>query len=556
MLFWSLETGPEMVYNRDINEKAEDYTVMITKNAKDIEAGKTALGIEFGSTRIKAALVNDKNELIASGSYEWENRYENGLWTYSKTDILSGLCGAYSSLTEDVMTKYGVEMTRVGSIGISAMMHGYLVLDKGGELLVPFRTWRNSNAEEAAEYLTRLFDYHIPARWSVAHLYQAILGKEEHVKYIAFQTTLEGYVHYLLTGERVIGIGEGSGMFPVDAAGHCYDKERLAQFDALLKENGVPFRMEDILPRILVAGECAGRLTQQGASLLDVSGRLVSGIPLCPPEGDADTGMVATNSIRPRTGNVSAGTSIFGMVVLEKPLSKVYPEIDIVMTPAGDPVGMVHCNNCTSDINAWVGVFAEADELFGKSTGRRELFDKLYYKALEGDADCGGVVNYNYVSGEHIVGVDDGCPMIVRPRGGKLNLANLMRSLLYGSMATLKTGLDLLLGGEGVKVDVMNAHGGLFTTRGVCQNILASAIGAPVTVALNASVGGAWGMATLANYMQHNSMPLADYLDEYVFSRQISETVMPDGIMSAGFNEYMKRYVKGLDTERGAAAMF
>ena len=396
-----------------------------------IEAGRTALGIEFGSTRIKAVLVDENNAPVASGGHEWENRLENGIWTYTLEDIISGLQDCYRKMAEDVKQKYGVTLTKIGAIGISAMMHGYMVFDKADNLLVPFRTWRNNNAAYAADRLTELFGYHIPARWSVAHLYQAILNGEGHVKDIAFQTTLEGYVHYMLTGRKVIGIGEASGMFPVDPNTKQYNEKMLAQFNTLVKDKNLPFKLEEILPEILVAGEEAGRLTEEGARLLDPSGKLQSEIPLCPPEGDAGTGMVATNSVKRRTGNVSAGTSVFAMIVLEKELSKAYPEIDLVTTPVGDLVGMVHCNNCTSDINGWVSLFGEFASLAGVDIPKWKLYDMLYFEAEKGDKDCGGLLSYNYVSNEHVTKVDAGRPLFVRTSEGKFNLANAQSRLRH-----------------------------------------------------------------------------------------------------------------------------
>ncbi|MDE7158873.1 MAG: FGGY-family carbohydrate kinase [Clostridiales bacterium] len=519
-----------------------------------IEQGRTALGIEFGSTRIKAILVDENNVPIASGSHEWENRFENGLWTYSLEDIHGGLQSCYKSLAEDVKQKYGVVLTTIGAIGFSAMMHGYLVFDKDGKLLVPFRTWRNNNAADAADKLTEVFGYHIPARWSIAHLYQAILNNEPHVKDIAFQTTLEGYVHWLLTGKKVIGVGEASGMFPVDPKTKQYYGRMLKQFDELVAGKKLPFKVKDILPEILVAGEDAGRLTQEGAKLLDPTGNLKSGIPLCPPEGDAGTGMVATNSIKQRTGNVSAGTSVFAMIVLEKELSKAYPELDLVTTPVGDLVGMVHCNNCTSDLNAWVNMFGEFAKLAGVDIPKWKLYDMLYFEAEKGDKDCGGLVSYNYVSNENITRVDEGRPLFVRTSEGKFNLANVMRAHLYSAFGALKVGCDIMLKEEGVKLDVITGHGGLFKTERVGQSFLAAALGVPVTVMKTAGEGGAWGMAVLAGYLltKRNKETLEEYLAERVFKGQEGVTLAPDPADVAGFEEFTKRYVKGLPVVREA----
>lgn len=522
--------------------------------AEMIGNGRCALGIEFGSTRIKGVLVDENNRPVASGSHEWENRFENGIWTYSLQDIVAGMQSCYASLAQDVKSKYGVTLQRIGAIGFSAMMHGYMVFDRGGNLLVPFRTWRNNNAQEAAEKLTELFHYHIPARWSVAHLYQAILNGEEHVKNVAYQTTLEGFVHWLLTGRKVIGIGEASGMFPVDPETKMYHAHMLESFDAILKQHGMPYRMEDILPNILVAGEDAGRLTESGARILDPTGNLQSGVPFCPPEGDAGTGMVATNSIRRRTGNVSAGTSVFAMIVLEKELSKAYPEIDLVTTPVGDLVGMVHCNNCTSDINGWVNLFGEFAALAGVNIPKWKLYDMLYFEAEKGDKDCGGLTAYNYVSNEHVTRVEAGRPLFVRTSESKFNLANTMRAHLYSAFGALKVGCDIMLKEEGVRLDRITGHGGLFKTERVGQSILAAAINAPVTVMKTAGEGGAWGMAILANYLisKKKGESLEAYLDERVFKGQEGVTVAPDPADVAGFEEFAKRYVGGLPVVRAA----
>lgn len=470
-------------------------------NKSTVVNGKAVLGIELGSTRIKAVLVNEKNQPIASGSHEWENQLVNNIWTYSEEAIWAGIQDSYQDMVRDVKEKYGVPVKKLAAIGFSAMMHGYMPFNAEGELLVPFRTWRNTMTEKASEELTELFQYHIPQRWSIAHLYQAMLNQEPHVKDITFMTTLEGYVHWKLTGEKVLGVGEGSGMFPIDMEIKGYDKKCLAAFDELAAPYGFPWKLEEILPKVLLAGEEAGRLTEEGAKLLDTTGELEAGIPFCPPEGDAGTGMVATNSIAKRTGNVSAGTSVFSMVVLEKPLSKVYPEIDLVTTPTGNLVAMVHCNNCTSDLNAWVNLFKEFAEAMGMKVDMNQLFGTLYRKAMEGDADCGGLLAYNYFSGEHITGFEEGRPMFVRTPESKFNLANFMRVNLFTSLGALKTGMDILLKEEGVKLDKILGHGGLFKTKGVGQNLLAGAINTPVSVMETAGEGGAWGIAVLASYL-------------------------------------------------------
>ena len=515
---------------------------------------KTALGIEFGSTRIKAVLVDDKYNPIASGSYEWENRYENGVWTYSLDDIRNGLQGSYSDLVKDVQEKYGVELTSVGALGISAMMHGYMPFDKGGKLLVPFRTWRNNITGEASEKLLELFQYNIPQRWSIAHLYQAILNGEEHVKDIDYMCTLEAYVHRMLTGKRVLGIGDAAGMFPVDSETKDYNQEMVEKFDKLVEPYGFQWKLRDIMPEVLVAGQDAGTLTEEGAKFLDPSGRLKAGIPMCPPEGDAGTGMVATNSVKQRTGNVSAGTSVFAMIVLEKALKNVHTEIDLVTTPSGEAVAMAHCNNCTSDLNAWVNLFEEFANSFGMKIDKNELFSVLYNKALEGDADCGGLLAYNYFSGEGITAFDEGRPLFARTPDAKFNLANFMRVHLFTALGALKDGLDILLKEEGVQIDKMYGHGGLFKTPVVGQRIMAAAIDTPVSVMETAGEGGAWGIALLAAYMaqKEEGESLADYLNERVFGGQEGVTENPVPADVEGFDQFLKRYNEGLAIERAA----
>lgn len=523
-----------------------------SKNA--VMSGKTALGIELGSTRIKAVLVNEKNEPIASGSHEWENQLVNNIWTYSEEAIWAGIQESYQDMVRDVREKYGVPVKTIGAIGFSAMMHGYMPFDKEDRLLVPFRTWRNTMTEAASRELTELFQYPIPQRWSIAHLYQAILNKEEHVSQIKFMTTLEGYVHWKLTGEKVLGVGEVAGMFPVDINTKNYDEKRMDQFDKLTESYGFPWKIRDILPKCLLAGECAGRLTEEGARLLDATGELEAGIPFCPPEGDAGTGMTATNSVAKRTGNVSAGTSVFAMVVLEKELKKVHPEIDLVTTPAGNLVAMVHCNNCTSDLNAWVNLFREFAEAFGIKADRNQLFGTLYSKALEGDADCGGLLAYNYFSGEHITGFEEGRPLFVRTPESRFNLANFMRVHLFTSLGALKTGMDILLKEEGVKLDKIMGHGGLFKTKGVGQKIMAGAIDTPVSVMETAGEGGAWGIAILASYMKNkkDEQTLEEYLDKEVFAGQEGVEIQPDSEDVDGFDKFMERYTGCLEIERAA----
>ena len=519
-----------------------------------LEEGKGILGIEFGSTRIKAVLIDEKGTPLASGSHEWENRLTDGIWTYTLDDIWNGLADCYADLASDVKKKYDVVLKKFASIGFSAMMHGYLAFDKEGELLVPFRTWRNTITEEAAAKLTEVFQYNIPQRWSIAHLYQAILKKEEHVGKIDFLTTLAGYVHWKLTGEKVLGVGDASGMFPIDCKSGNYDQNMIRKFDELTEPCGYGWKLSDILPKVLSAGEKAGTLTPEGAKLLDVSGNLEAGILLCPPEGDAGTGMVATNSVGVRTGNVSAGTSVFAMVVLEKELSKVYPEIDLVTTPDGALVAMVHCNNCTSDLNAWVNLFDEFAKSIGAAIDKNQLFSVLYHKALEGDADCGGLISYNYFSGEPVTGFDEGAPLFVRKADQTFNLANFMRTHLYSSLAALKAGLDLLFKEEDVKVDEMFGHGGLFKTKGVGQRIAAAAMNTPVSVMETAGEGGAWGITLLASYMQNKEEgeELQDFLNHKIFAGQKGEKLLPVKEDVEGFDQFMIRYKKGLAIEHAA----
>ena len=516
--------------------------------------GKAVLGIEFGSTRIKAVLIDENNTPIASGAHDWENRLENGIWTYSLEDIWTGLQDCYRKMTEDVQAQYGVKVEKLGAIGFSAMMHGYLAFNKDGELLVPFRTWRNTITQEASEALTEAFQFHIPQGWSIAHLYQAILNGEDHVKDVDFFTTLDGYIHWQLTGEKVLGVGSATGMFPVDSDTKDYYTSMIEKFDEMAAAKGMPWKVENLLPKVLLAGDNAGVLTAEGAKKLDPTGTLQPGCPLCPPEGDAGTGMAATNSVKQRTGNVSAGTSVFAMIVLEKALKEVHEEIDMVTTPSGDAVAMVHCNNCTSDLNAWVNVFKEFAESFGMEVDMNKLFGTLYNKALEGDKDCGGLLAYNYFSGEHITGFEEGRPMFVRTPDSKFNLANFMRANLYTSLGALKVGLDILLKEEGVAVDRITGHGGLFKTKGVGQKILAGAMDATVSVMKTAGEGGAWGIALLASYMiqKEEGESLADYLQNKVFGGDEGEKMDPDPDDVKGFDEFIKRYKAGFPIERAA----
>lgn len=514
--------------------------------------GKETLGIEFGSTRIKAVLIDEECNPIASGGHNWENRFENGVWTYSNEDIWTGLQDAYSKLNEDCEEKFGSKIVELASIGFSAMMHGYLPFDKNGNQLAEFRTWRNTITAQAAEELTELFNFNIPQRWSIAHLYQAILNDEAHVKDIDYLTTLEGYVHWKLSGEKVIGVGEASGMFPIDSEKMEYNSDMIARFSKLPAVKKFDWNIIDILPKILVAGEKAGCLTEEGAKLLDVSGTLKAGAIMAPPEGDAGTGMTATNAVTVNTGNVSAGTSIFAMVVLEKQLSKVYESIDMVTTPDGMPVAMVHCNNCCTDLDYWVNLFAEFDKALGNDTPKYKIYDMLYELALKADADCGGLVNFNYFSGEPVSDTADGRPMFLRTQGCNFNLPNFFRAQIYSTMATLKIGMEIL-DKENVKIDCLMGHGGLFKTPVVGQKLMAGAMNSPVAVMETAGEGGAWGMAVLAKYViDGNGKTLPQYLSENVFSKCKSSTINPDEADVKGFEDYMKLYKVALPVQRSA----
>lgn len=524
-------------------------------NAKQvIESGKAILGIELGSTRIKAILIDTENHPIAQGSHTWENQLVDGLWTYSTEAIWNGLQDCYADLRKEVNALYGIEIESLAAIGISAMMHGYLPFNKQGDLLVPFRTWRNTNTGEAAKELSKLFVYNIPLRWSISHIYQAILNGEEHIKDISFITTLAGYIHWQLTGKKVLGIGDASGMIPVNPDTKNYREDMVKKFDELIAPKELGWELLGILPDVLVAGDEAGSLTEEGALRLDPSGHLKKGIPFCPPEGDAGTGMAATNAVKQRTGNVSAGTSSFSMIVLEKELSKPYEPIDIVTTPDGSLVGMVHCNNCTSEINAWAGLFKEYQELLGLPVDMGVVYEKLFNKAMEGDADCGGLMAYNYVSGEPVTGFAEGRPLFMRSATDKFNLANFMRAQLYAAIGVLKIGNDILFKEEHVKIDRITGHGGYFKTPGVGQRMLAAALGSPISVMQTAGEGGAWGIALLASYMVHHTpqQTLAEFLDTQVFAGNTGVEVSPTVEDIKGFNIYIDQYKQTLPVEEAA----
>lgn len=521
----------------------------------EIKNGKAVIGIEFGSTRIKAVLIGSDFAPIASGVHDWQNELSDGVWTYSLDAVKNGLQDCFAGLLKDVEEKYGVKLERAAGLGISAMMHGYLAFDESDNLLVPFRTWRNTITEEAAEKLTAEFSFNIPQRWSIAHLYQAILNNEEHIGKVRFITTLAGYVHFLLTGQKVIGVGDASGIFPIDTDSCGYDAKMTARFDELTEGTAFSAKLIDVLPRIVPVGESAGILTDEGAKLLDPTGTFKAGVPLCPPEGDAQTGMAATNSITPKTGNVSAGTSIFSMIVLEKNLAAVHREIDIVTTPCGDPVAMVHCNNCTTDLDAWVKMFGGLLKSIGVDMPKGKLYDTLYELAAAGAPDCGGVVSYNYYAGEEVTRVQSGKPLMLRKPDSAFTIENLMRSLVYSTMATLKIGMDILTREEQVKLDRIYAHGGLFKTPVPSQNILAAALGVDVTLMQSAGEGGAWGIALLAAYMTRETKAetLTAFLNDRVFADMNGSSVSPVQSDIDGINEYMKAYCKGLAAERAAA---
>ncbi|GIE88240.1 Sugar (pentulose or hexulose) kinase [Actinoplanes regularis] len=519
-----------------------------------IEQGRTALGIELGSTRIKAVLTGPDHAAIAVGSHDWENQFVDRTWTYSLEAVWSGLRACYAALAEDVRERYGTELRTTGALGVSAMMHGYLAFDADGELLTPFRTWRNTNTGAASEQLSELFGYNIPHRWSIAHLYQAVLNGEEHLGRLAHLTTLAGYVHWKLTGRQVLGVGDASGMFPIDVATGGYDTGMLAKFDDLVAGRGLPLPLVELLPAVLPAGEAAGSLTEAGAKLLDPSGALRPGVALCPPEGDAGTGMVATNSVARRTGNVSAGTSIFAMIVLDGPLSRMHPEVDLVTTPAGDLVAMVHCNNGASELNSWAGLFAEFAAALGVERDSSTIFETLFRAALNGAPDGGGLMAFNYLSGEPITKLHEGRPLFLREPGSSLNLATFMRTQLYAALATLRIGMDVLQKAESVKLERMFAHGGLFKTEGVAQNLLAAAINTPVSVGDLAAEGGAWGIAILAAYLARgkSGQSLDEFLTREVFAGASLDTAAPDPADVAGFDAFMRRYVAALPVEQAA----
>ena len=524
---------------------------MMTVQEK-IRNNKTYLGIEFGSTRIKAVLIDDTFAPIASGSHQWENRFENGVWTYSEDDIIGGLRDCYADLIRDISEKYGVVPKSYGAMGISGMMHGYMAFDENDKLLVPFRTWRNTMTEQAAAELSELFGFNIPQRWSIAHLYQAILNKEEHVSKITHINTLAGYIHYLLSGKRTVGVGEASGIFPIENG--TYNEKYIEKLIPLLRSKDFAGDIRDILPTVLRAGEGDAVLTEEGAKLLDPTGTLEAGVKLCPPEGDAGTGMVATNSVLPGTGNVSAGTSIFSMLVLSKPLSGYYPEIDVVTTPDGSPVAMVHCNNCCSELDAWVNMFGEFAALSGNPMDKSSLYELLYKNALNGDPDCGGTVAYNFLSGEPVAGAENGRPMYFRTPDGNFSLANFFRAQLYSSMAALKMGMDILFENEKVTADKITGHGGLFKVKGAAQQFLADGLGSAVSVMKTAGEGGAWGMAILAAYAAvGNRKALPEFLEKEVFSSMEVYTVSPDKNGAAGFAAFLENYKKGLAAEYAAA---
>jgi sugar (pentulose or hexulose) kinase len=526
----------------------------VKETAEIIRGGETTLGIELGSTRIKAVLIDKMHRPLASGGYSWENRLENGVWTYDLAEAEHGLQESYRELCKNVKKQYAVTLSRVGAIGISGMMHGYLAFGKNGELLAPFRTWRSTNAAEAGRFLTGRLGFNIPIRWSVAQLYQSILEKQAHVPHIRYLTTLAGYAHWRLTGKKVLGVGDASGMFPIDSRTDDYDAVMLKTFGELVRPNEYPWTLREILPQVLCAGDDAGVLSEEGAELLDPTGTLCAGIPMAPPEGDAGTGMVATDSVGPRTGNVSAGTSIFAMIVLEKPLSRVYPGIDMVATPSGRPVAMAHSNNCTSDLDAWVRVFREAAGLFGAKPETSEIYDKLYEKSREGDPDCDGVMVYNYLSGEPTTGLSEGRPMVVRKPESRFTLANFMRAQLYSALAALRVGMDILYR-EGATLDRLMGHGGLFKTPVVGQQYMADAMGFPVSVMETAGEGGPHGMAILAAYRlwRKDGETLEKYLRDRVFQNASIATLQPDRIGMDGFQAFLKAYLNGLAAERAAA---
>jgi sugar (pentulose or hexulose) kinase len=548
-----------MIINKiiKINKGELEMSNNFDQNKKDILEGKTAIGIELGSTRIKAVMIGSDNFPIASGSYDWENSLVNNIWTYSLDEVWKGVQGSYKSLVDEVKKEYDVDVKTTGAIGISAMMHGYMVFDKDDNQLTPFRTWRNNITGQASKELTELFDYPIPERWSIAHLYQAILNKEEHVDKISHMTTLAGYVHWKLTGEKILGVGEASGVFPIDLKTKDYSVSKLGKFDKYIEKYDFSWKLEDLMPKTLKAGESAGKLTKEGAKLLDVTGNLEEGVTFCPPEGDAGTGMVATNSVKVRTGNVSAGTSVFAMIVLEKELSKAHSEIDLVTTPDGNLVAMVHSNNCTSNYDSWISIFGEVVKALGFDVSKPKLYDVLLEEALKGDPDCGGLLSYGYVSGEHITHFEAGRPLFVRSSDNNFNLANFMRVNLFTSLGALRTGLKILFEEENVKVDEIKGHGGFFKTKEVGQKIMAAATTTPISIMETAGEGGAWGIALLATYVNNNDgLSLDEFLAEKIFAGKEVETVNPSKTDIEGFDKFFLRYTKGLKIERAAVDNF
>lgn len=529
----------------------------IEEGKRLIDNGELSVGIEFGSTRIKTVAIDVQCRTLATGAYEWENDYKNGYWTYSMNETWVGLQQSYLAMTEDLKAQYHTQLTHIASLGISGMMHGYLVFDDKDDLLIPFRTWRNNNANQAAQILREDFDVNIPERWSIAHLYQAAIDQEPHVKNVQYMTTLSGYVHWYLTDEQVIGVGDASGMFPIDHTTQSYRKDLLDRFNQLFKARGYTQQIEDILPKVVTAGEQAGTLTATGAKLIDPQGYLKPGCPLCAPEGDAATGMISTNSVAPRTGNVSAGTSIFAMIVLEEPIQALYPEVDSVMTPDGYEVAMIHANNCTSDINAWMQLFEDVLQTFGVDYDKETLFTKLFQQALKGDDDLGKLLSYGYVSGEFITDVPQGYPMFIRQVDSKLTLANFMKTLIYSAFTTLKVGIDLLKENEHIQIDTMLGHGGIFKTEKVAQSFLAAALESQVSVMQTASEGGAWGIAALARYIfESDRYTLSSYLKEVAFEDTEAITITPTDDDIASFRDYTQRFQSGLELEKQAATLF
>ncbi len=512
------------------------------------------LGIELGSSRIKAVLIDDKGNVIASGAHDWQNSLIDGYWTYSLENVWKGVQDAFSKVSKDYKDKTGEALNTVDAMGVSAMMHGYLPFDKSGNQLASFRTWRNTNTAKSAEFLTEELQFNIPERWSIAHLYQCVTENDTHTNEIDFMTTLAGYVHWQLTDEKVLGIGDASGMFPIDSETKDYDQKILDKTNVLLEKIGFTKKIEAVFPKVLVAGENAGSLTEKGAKLLDPSGNFKAGIPLCPPEGDAGTGMVATNSVAQKTGNVSAGTSIFAMIVLEKSLKKLHREIDMVTTPCASPVAMVHCNTCTSELDAWITMFDEIVKCTGSSFTKGQLYDMFYEKALEGDSDCDGIISYNYFAGEPITKVEKGVPLMLRRSDTKMTLSNFARSQIYGTMATLQIGMDILFNDEGVTLDVLLGHGGLFKTPKVGQKLMADALNIPVSVMTTASEGGPWGIALLAGYMlnKNENESLQEYLQQRIFSEFEGSTIKPTAKDVEGFERYIQNYKKGLAAEVAA----